>query len=222
MGDAGLGSGGVEEEAPRAGVLLWGTLGLVCAVCGMVALTTLAAFPALVLMPFALGDLGGGMGMAVLVSGMVCKVHWDAVVRKDQAAADLIVFFAWCIAAVGIYLTGAFWWERGGGLLSDSPEQLMFALGSACLAGHGLIYRRWSKALERYGKRHELCPRCGYDLRGTVAAGIGRCPECGQEVERARGMANEGMTKRGGTGSTGDVGLPTTDGRSDRRHNEVR
>ena len=23
------------------------------------------------------------------------------------------------------------------------------------------------------------CPKCGYDLRGTLAAGIERCPECG-------------------------------------------
>ena len=27
------------------------------------------------------------------------------------------------------------------------------------------------------------CPRCGYDLRGTIAAGIDVCPECGERVK---------------------------------------
>ena len=33
------------------------------------------------------------------------------------------------------------------------------------------------------------CPRCGYDLRGTRAAAIGRCPECGAAVVAASGAA---------------------------------
>jgi hypothetical protein len=27
------------------------------------------------------------------------------------------------------------------------------------------------------------CPSCGYDLRGTIAAGIDVCPECGEHVQ---------------------------------------
>ena len=34
-------------------------------------------------------------------------------------------------------------------------------------------------------RRRTLCKGCGYDLRGTLAAGVGRCPECGESVVKS-------------------------------------
>ena len=35
-------------------------------------------------------------------------------------------------------------------------------------------------------RRRTPCKGCGYDLRGTLAAGLDRCPECGRGVSAAR------------------------------------
>lgn len=41
-----------------------------------------------------------------------------------------------------------------------------------------LLTARWRRqARRRFRLRHQLCPRCGYDLRASSA---GRCPECGE------------------------------------------
>ena len=47
-------------------------------------------------------------------------------------------------------------------------------------------------ARERYRKSllMRLCPKCSYDLRGTVDAGRASCPECGEAVPEA--MRNPG------------------------------
>ena len=34
----------------------------------------------------------------------------------------------------------------------------------------------WRKTIKGY------CPKCDYDLRGTIAAGRKECPECGEEI----------------------------------------
>ena len=34
-------------------------------------------------------------------------------------------------------------------------------------------------------EKSRLCPRCGYGLHGTIAAGRGGCPECGASIRPA-------------------------------------
>jgi hypothetical protein len=38
----------------------------------------------------------------------------------------------------------------------------------------------------RYRRRHGLCVDCGYDLRGSLAAAVDRCPECGVVAAASR------------------------------------
>lgn len=49
---------------------------------------------------------------------------------------------------------------------------------------HALHLRRWPRVLEAYGRGY--CLGCGYDLRGTIAAGRDGCPECGKAVAATR------------------------------------
>src|ERR1700722_6784190 len=35
-------------------------------------------------------------------------------------------------------------------------------------------------------RNSQYCPSCRYDLSGTLAAGIGKCPECGRAVDAER------------------------------------
>jgi hypothetical protein len=49
-------------------------------------------------------------------------------------------------------------------------------LGWALAGGMG-VYLRYAQTTRR-----RLCQRCEYDLRGTLAAGLDRCPECGEAV----------------------------------------
>ena len=54
------------------------------------------------------------------------------------------------------------------------------------LVGSGLalvwfIVTAWRRARERRRRWHEdLCPECGYDLRGSAE----KCPECGTPIRR--------------------------------------
>ena len=48
--------------------------------------------------------------------------------------------------------------------------------------GPGIVLLYWR---EKYRRERLLptCDQCGYDLRGTVAAGRDECPECGEKIE---------------------------------------
>jgi hypothetical protein len=41
-----------------------------------------------------------------------------------------------------------------------------------------------SRSLADSRLRSGHCSKCGYDLRGTARAPVGRCPECGSRIER--------------------------------------
>ena len=54
-------------------------------------------------------------------------------------------------------------------------------LGAAGLLMVAWIVLAWRRARERRRRwRNELCPECGYDVRGNAE----RCPECGTPIRR--------------------------------------
>jgi hypothetical protein len=68
-----------------------------------------------------------------------------------------------------------------GGLLPGSGS-LMIGLGVAGIAFPAAVLAAWGayrQTLETERHKVGLCPRCGYDLRGSVGA---RCPECGWRI----------------------------------------
>ena len=85
---------------------------------------------------------------------------------------------------VGWGLTRYLWSQNRPGGLSDtiSPAIALLAvwvLGLAADAGVDALGRR----LKRRRVVRGICVRCGYDLRGQIAAGCDICSECGQQFD---------------------------------------
>ena len=60
---------------------------------------------------------------------------------------------------------------------------LAFFIWTLIFAGLGGLLGFLTHGSERRRRlRHKLCLGCGYDLRGTSAAGQTKCPECGRQV----------------------------------------
>jgi hypothetical protein len=61
----------------------------------------------------------------------------------------------------------------------DLVRDLMLLGAGVLLVGYVVI--AWRRARERRRRwREDLCPRCGYDLRGSAE----KCPECGTPIQR--------------------------------------
>jgi hypothetical protein len=89
-----------------------------------------------------------------------------------------------------------FGFDRGFGRSSASidPKWItpvsQFSFLVLLSAGGVLSYAAVVSSFERRRRRRDPlarpCEACGYDLRGTIPAGIRRCPECGQPVSNAQ------------------------------------
>lgn len=55
---------------------------------------------------------------------------------------------------------------------------------------HVIHLGRWPQVLDAYGRGY--CLKCGYDLRGTIAAGRDGCPECGARAPKKKEMRRSG------------------------------
>lgn len=65
--------------------------------------------------------------------------------------------------------------------LFAASEHPAWLFGWAFVGTATLVYALWR--VGRFSQRRlNLCEACGYDLRGTLAADIVRCPECGLSV----------------------------------------
>jgi hypothetical protein len=77
-------------------------------------------------------------------------------------------------------------WVGSSGLLSVQRRPIAWSLGidipASAWAAVNLVLLRRALVELRSGERIKLgqCPDCGYDLRGTRAAGGDKCPECGR------------------------------------------
>ncbi len=58
------------------------------------------------------------------------------------------------------------------------------------LALYTIHLGRWPDVLDAFGRGY--CLKCGYDLRGTLAADRTECPECGARVNASRGAYRGG------------------------------
>lgn len=63
----------------------------------------------------------------------------------------------------------------------------MEALAELIWTGIVRLFEWWGWHADRKGRRrfappHERCMKCGYDLRGSLAAAEKVCPECGRRI----------------------------------------
>ncbi len=74
-------------------------------------------------------------------------------------------------------------------VLFDAPGEIMFAVilmlvAAPVIAGYFYLhYRHYRSVLAILDQG--LCPRCEYNLRGSVQANQPRCPECGNAITDA-------------------------------------
>ena len=94
------------------------------------------------------------------------------------AVIALIVALVWprLLAArpspLVIYDYGAYHGNHTGRVLSITVLLWIWGCAVRLLFAHQAYLRT----------KHGLCIRCGYDLRGTIAAGRRECPECGAQA----------------------------------------
>ena len=86
-------------------------------------------------------------------------------------------------------------------------SDVLWALAVAAVPGllgawHFVLGRRmlrWSDALDQKWAKPWFCDACGYDLRGTIPAGLRKCPECGAAISDAQAQAFANAQKMQGT-----------------------
>jgi predicted RNA-binding Zn-ribbon protein involved in translation (DUF1610 family) len=85
------------------------------------------------------------------------------------------------LGAVGLlsFVAQAFTALQFGGLVPQLHFSAVYASGWAFGALLLLVFA-WPSVRARMGQE---CVACGYDLTGTLAAGISACPECGAVVD---------------------------------------
>jgi len=117
------------------------------------------------------------------------------------ALAVLKRSFRWWIFPVSLFVIGSpvtvavgrvylpYLWRTSGGATQDVDFYLVpLGFVVACTAGFvgdWLLDKRQRRRREQRAAA-VLCPSCGYDLRGTIAAGSTKCSECGEPFELVR------------------------------------
>lgn len=117
----------------------------------------------------------------VLLLGAWCKrgTRFEQLHRLTLSLAVVSLLFIAFSFVVQVLQGPPSWWAAH---LVGSYTGLIFGgtvLLWAWTARHVLLFAY--RGYERYLREHglPLCDKCGYDLRGTIAAGRSECPECG-------------------------------------------
>jgi len=117
------------------------------------------------------------------------------------ALAVLKRSFRWWIVAISLFVIGSpvavvigrvylpyLWRTSWGATYEDDLYPVPLGFVVACTAGFvgdWLLDKRQRRRREQRAAA-VLCPSCGYDLRGTIAAGSTKCSECGEPFELVR------------------------------------
>jgi len=102
-------------------------------------------------------------------------VHYHTIESGPQGAAQLIDFRFVSFDFIGIEVATGKW-----GALRDCSLVLPWWLIALVLAvlPSAWIWASFGSPRRKYRIAHNLCLRCGYDLRASVD----RCPECGEPI----------------------------------------
>jgi hypothetical protein len=102
-----------------------------------------------------------GVLAAIMFAASIPKLFmagpWSVIIMMFGAGSDDLTMRIW-------------------GILAGITPMLVALVPALALLFLRPRYRR--EVAERVG----LCPACGYDLRGTLAAGVRTCPECGTKA----------------------------------------
>jgi hypothetical protein len=169
---------------PRPGPLLWSGLAVACII----------AFLSAALQLLAILSPGGVPSIAILLGLCALMAMFVGVFILHRAVARRRAEFACFAAAMFTLIAAGALYALLGHVLTDFANRTHFDLtfwltvGPICFVvalasiAYAVAFRRWGKLLERYKLSSSFCPQCGYDLRGTIAARIPRCPECGTPI----------------------------------------
>jgi hypothetical protein len=105
---------------------------------------------------------------------LACVCLWLVFRRDPYRRAVRTLSAVGLLSAIGQILALP-WFDRG-------PQPHFAAVYASCWAFGALLLLvfAWPGVRARMGQE---CAACGYDLRGTLAAGISACPECGTMVD---------------------------------------
>ncbi len=111
------------------------------------------------------------------------------VVKNKQAMARFVFASLWLGLLAGVVLPFGFdsGWVRSSASIDpkwitpiSNIGALLLFFSIVLLMMH-VVYMAWHRrSLRPHGTL--LCEKCHFDLRGTIAANIGRCPECGEPL----------------------------------------
>ena len=99
---------------------------------------------------------------------------WVAMVASIAIGVLGLLLLAWLVV-----IGHAAQWPRSGLVLIFIVGVALFGLIGAIVVRHAM-YHVGRAYLRRFCEG--WCSDCGYDLRGNLAAGLERCPECGKLI----------------------------------------
>jgi hypothetical protein len=112
------------------------------------------------------------------------------VIKIEQTMARFVFASLWFGLLAGVVLPVGFdsGWSRSSASIDPTwitPASivgvLLIEISALILIIHGVRAALYRRSLRINGDRP--CAKCHYDLRGTIAANIDRCPECGEPVQ---------------------------------------
>ena len=130
------------------------------------------------------------IGFLVIVVSLffrLCYRAWPMLLALIVVGTPLVVF-------IGGGVQRALWTRNGHNEDWSEIVAPPSAFAIACAVGFvfdALLDRRKRRSAARRAA-DVLCPSCGYDLRGIIAAGSSRCSECGAAFELVRVVPSPG------------------------------
>jgi hypothetical protein len=131
-----------------------------------------------------IGYIWAGMLLSWIVWAIIFFVYWRQGDRYTQMGKMIRGLIVGSVLEVFIAVPVHVWASRQRECYCCRGTYTTLVLAGTVLLwafGPGIILLYWR---ERYRRERLLpsCIQCGYDLRGTVAAGRTECPECGEEI----------------------------------------
>jgi hypothetical protein len=109
--------------------------------------------------------------------------------------------FRWWLVALALFVIGSpvaiafgrvylpYLWRTSAGAIEEEdlyPVPLGFVVAWVAALVADWLLDRYQRRRREQRAAAVLCPSCGYDLRGTIAAGSTKCSECGEPFELVR------------------------------------
>lgn len=137
-----------------------------------------------------------GMALLWLIWGVVFWVYWKEGDRYSWLARLTRGLIAGSVLEFAVAVPVHIWAtrQRECYCARGTYTGLIFA-GTVLLwaFGPGVVLLFMREKYRRQKLLEPVCAKCGYDLRGTIAAGRSRCPECGEAFALPKENADREM-----------------------------